>query len=89
MSQGAFVQAKADYSYYATAMYSFDAWGWGEKNYSSAGGPSSLPFRTRKTLPDGTKLHGSIVKTGDVYERNTNVGFHIDTYADTVSDRLD
>ncbi len=88
-SSGAFVQAKADYAYFATAMYKFDMWGWGEKNYSSAGGPSSLPFRTRKALPEGAKLHGSVVKTGDVYERTTNVGFHLDADAHTVATRLD
>jgi hypothetical protein len=88
-SSAGFTQAKADYSYYASAMYGFDAWGWGEKNYSSAGGPSSLPFRTRKALPEGDKLTGSVTKSGDVFERSTNVGFHIDTDAHTVSDRLD
>nr|QBK86420.1 MAG: hypothetical protein LCMAC102_02150 [Marseillevirus LCMAC102] len=88
-STAGFTPAKADYSYYATAMYGFDVWGWGEKNYSSAGGPDSLPFRTRKTLPEGIKLHGSVVKTGDVYERTTNVGFHVDVDGHTVSDRLD
>nr|QBK87336.1 MAG: hypothetical protein LCMAC201_02460 [Marseillevirus LCMAC201] len=88
-SSAGFTQAKADYSYYATCMYGFDAWGWGEKNYSSAGGPGSLDFRTRKAVPEGTSLHGSVVKTGDVFEKNTNVGFHIDTDAHTVSDRLD
>lgn len=89
-STGSFVQAKADYSYYITSMFGFDAWGWGEKNYSSAGGPSSLPFRSRKTLPEGDELRGEITGgTGDIYERRTNVGFHIDIDNHTVSDRLD
>jgi hypothetical protein len=87
-SSAGFTQAKADYSYYATVLYGFDAWGWGEKNYSSAGGPSSLTFRTRKTLPEGDNLHGDVTKVGDTYQRTTNVGIKVDITNHTVSDRL-
>ncbi len=87
-SSAGFTQAKADYSYAATAMYGFNSWGWGEKNYSSAGGADSLPLRTRWTLPEGSALHGSISKTGNKYQRNTDVGFQIDISAHTVSTRL-
>lgn len=88
-STAGFAQAKADYSYAASAMYGLDAWGWGEKNFSSAGGADSLPFRARWTLPEGSALHGSVTKTGNKYERNTNVGFQVDDTAHTVDTRLD
>ena len=83
----AFSQGKADYSYYSCAMYGFGAWGWGEENFSASS--ASLTFRTRKMLPEGVKLDGAISDSNEKYERNTNVGFHVDTGDHTVSDRLD
>lgn len=84
-----FTQAMADYSYAAASMYGFDAWGWGETNFGSAGGPSSQPFRTRWTLPAGTAMLGSVSKSGDVYTRSTNVGFKVDVDNHTIDNEVD
>lgn len=82
----AFDQAKADYSYYSAILDDLDAWSWGEQFFSSSS--SQLPFRTRKTIY-GTKLTGGIVQNGSIYERDTNVGIHIDTTVHTVDYLLD
>jgi len=77
-----FNQSKMDYSYFSAILYGFDSFGFGEYNFST--GSNSLPFRTRKTFY-GTRLDGSILNTGAVYERKTNVGIHIDTSAHTIN----
>jgi hypothetical protein len=84
-----FSQNKADYSYYAAHLFGFNAWGFGENNYSSLGGPDSLPYRMRKELPDYDYFKTNILKDGQIYERRINVGIHIDTINHTVSYRLD
>ena len=87
-STAGFSQAKWDYSYYSSAMFGFDYAGWGEKNYGSAGGPGSQPFRTRKAMPSGDSIHGTISKSGNEYQVCTNVGFAVDESAHTVSDSI-
>lgn len=76
-----FDQAKADYSYYSAVLDNLDAWGWGEEFFSA--GNSQLPYRARKEVY-GTYFQGAIVQNGSVYERDTNVGLHIDTVSHTV-----
>ncbi len=88
-SNGTFSQSKLDFAYFNCAMYGFEAFGWGEKNYSSAGGADSLPLRSRPGVPEGTKLDGSVSNTGSVYEINTNVGFHVDWSDNTKDTRLE
>ena len=80
-----FSQDKADYSYYASHLFGFNAWGFGENNYSSQGGPSSLPYRERKFIPDYDYFKTSIVKNGQVFERKANIGISIDTTSHTIS----
>lgn len=82
----AFDQAKADYSYYSAVLDDLDYWSWGEQFFSASSG--QLPFRTRKTVY-GDKLTGAIVQNGNVFERDTNVGIHIDTTTNTVDYLLD
>lgn len=82
----AFDQNKADYSYYSAILDDLDSWGWGEEFFSA--GNSQLPFRTRK-IYYGTKYTGSITQNGSIYERDTNVGIHVDTTAHTVTHLLD
>ncbi|AYV78850.1 MAG: hypothetical protein Edafosvirus39_3 [Edafosvirus sp.] len=79
----AYDQTKADYAYYSCILYNFDSWGFGEYLYSA---PSSLlPFRPRKDVL-GTKFVNDItLPAGGVYDRNVNIGIHIDTYTHTVS----
>jgi hypothetical protein len=81
-----FDQDKADYSYYSAVLDDLDAWSWGEEFFSA--GNSQLPFRTRKEV-HGTKLTGPIVQNGSIYERDTNVGIHVDTVNHTVTKLLD
>lgn len=83
---GGFSQSKFDYCYVSTMLYGFDACGWGENNYSAS--DSVMPFRTRMSIL-GTKHNGSIVSSSGTYERNTNIGLHVDTSAHTVSTTLD
>jgi hypothetical protein len=82
----AFDQNKADYSYFASVLNGFDSWGFGEEFFSASS--ASLPFRTRKPFY-GTKFTGAINIVGGVYERNTNIGIHINTTAHTTDVLLD
>jgi len=77
-----FTQSLADYSYLSTALYNFDAWGWGEVNYSATDG--MLPFRARKTIY-GTFFLNNITKNAGVYERQANIGIMVNTNTHTVS----
>ncbi|AUL78466.3 hypothetical protein QJ856_gp0351 [Tupanvirus deep ocean] len=81
-----FDQNKADYSYFAAVLNKFDAWAWGEENYSSLS--AQLPFRERKSLI-GTQFSSQVLINNDVYQRRTNVGIHIDTVNHTVDVLLD
>lgn len=78
---GSFDQNKADYSYYASALNNFYSWGYGEDLYSAVS--TQLPFRTRKVFY-GNRFDSAVTITGNVYERRTNVGIHVDTNAHTV-----
>jgi hypothetical protein len=71
-----FDQNKADYSYYSAVIYNFDAWGWGEYNFSATS--VQLPWRQRKDVL-GTKFKNSMTINTDIYERQTNVGIKINT----------
>lgn len=79
-----FDQNKWNNAYYAHAIYDFDASGWGEPNFSAN---AQLPFRARYPI-DGTTFTGSLVKNGSSFERQTNVGIHIDTTNKTVNNIL-
>lgn len=72
----AFDADKFDYAYYSTALYDFDAFGWGEKFFSASDG--KLPFRNRKKLY-GTKFVSDVVNDGGVLKRYTNVGVEVNT----------
>jgi len=77
----AFNQEKMDYAYYSCVLYKFDAFGFGEYLYSA---PSAqLPFRDRKTVY-GTKFINDIIQNGSKFERQTNIGIHINTTTHTV-----
>lgn len=76
-----FDQNKADYGYYAAVLNGFDSWGYGEELFSAVS--AQLPFRTRK-LFYGIRFDGPVTLTGNVYERRTNVGIHLDTTAHSV-----
>jgi hypothetical protein len=80
-------QNKADYSYYIAVMHGFQAWCFGEDLYSAVS--SSLPFRQRKDIIDFDYFKTNIFNNGDVYERRTNVGIHIDANTHTVLHKLD
>ena len=82
----AFDQDKLDYSFLSCILDGFDAWGWGEENFSASN--AVMPYRTRPTY-HGTKHNGSITNNSGVYERPTNVGIHIDTTNNTSSLLLD
>lgn len=81
-----FDQLKADYSYYSCVLDGFDSWGWGEEFFSASS--AQLPFRTRKTVY-GNKFTSGIVQNGNIYERDTNIGIHIDSTNHTVNTLLD
>jgi len=71
-----FDQEKWDYAYYSTALYGFDASGWGEQNFSAP--TAQMPFRTRKKIL-GSKLVGNINEASGVFKINTNIGIKVDT----------
>ncbi len=81
-----FSQNKFDYCFASTVLYGFDACGWGERYYAAS--DAVMPYRSRMAIV-GTKYNGNIVSSAGVYERNTNVGVHVDTTAHTVSTALD
>lgn len=80
-----FDQNKADYSYVSAVADGLDSWGWGEQWFSAAS--ALLPWVNRAAI-DGTYFTGVLTQTGDVWERQTNIGVHIDTNSHTVSNLL-
>jgi hypothetical protein len=78
----AFDQNKADYSYFASVLNGFNYWGYGEQFFSASS--ALLPFRTRKIFY-GNRFDSGVNIMGNVYERRTNVGIHVDTSAHTVN----
>jgi len=78
---GSFDQNKADYSYYAATLNNFYSWGYGEEFYSASS--CNMPFRTRKSFY-GNRFDSAVTIVGNVYERRTNIGIHLDTSAHTV-----
>ena len=85
-SAAGFDQDKWDNAYYAHAVYGFDASGWGEPSFSAS--DALLPWRTRLAI-SGTTFTGSLTKTSGVFERQTNVGIHLDTNTRDTSNLLD
>jgi len=81
-----FDQNQANYSYYASVINEFDAWGWGENSYSATNG--SMPFRQRAKVI-GTKFINGQINTNGVLERQVNAGIHIDTNTHVVNIILD
>jgi hypothetical protein len=78
---GVFDQDKFDYAYMSALLYGFDAFGWGEQDFSATS--AQLPFRTRaKTY--GTEYVSDINKENDVFTRFVNVGFKVNTVTRTV-----
>ena len=81
-----FDQDKLDYAYFSCVLDGHQAFGWGEQYFSASS--ALMPYRTRPTFY-GTKHTSSISQNGSIYERSTNVGFHINTSTHTVSILLD
>jgi hypothetical protein len=77
---------KADFSYNASVLNTFDAWGWGEPYFSA--GDSNLPYRDRADII-GTAFTGGIINNSGVLQRQTNVGIKLDTDNHTVGFLLD
>lgn len=80
-----FNQTKWNNAYAACNVYGFDASGWGEPSFSAS--DALLPWRTRLSI-SGTKLTGSLIKSSGVFERQTNVGVHLNTNTREVSSLL-
>lgn len=74
-SNNMFDQNKWDYAYYSTALYSYQACGYGEYLYSAVS--ALLPFRERKEFI-GTNTIGNVQVENNKYKINTNVGVYID-----------
>jgi len=81
-----FSQNKADYSYFLSIMHEFKAWGFGENYYSAI--DNLLPYRSRKYLPEFDYFKTNITNNGNIYERQMNIGIHIDTLNHTISYKL-
>lgn len=79
-------QNKTNYSYYASVINLFDAWGWGEEFFSASS--AQLPFRDRPLII-GTYFTHPINIVNGILERQTNIGVHIDTNNHTTSTLLD
>ena len=73
---GIFDQAKFDYAYYSAILFNFDAFGWGEKDFSASTG--SMPYRERKRVY-GNKVISDIKNEHGVLTVYTNVGIKINT----------
>lgn len=76
-----FDQGKFDFAYFSTAIYGFDAFGWGEKNFSASDG--KLPFHARKKYY-GDQFVSDIQTDGGLVKRYTNVGIQVNTITKTV-----
>lgn len=72
--ESGFNQNMFDYAYYSTALYGFDAYCWGEYNYSAVS--AVMPFRPRKQIL-GTKFTGDIIHYQNKHERLINYGIKI------------
>lgn len=77
---------KAEYSYFASAINRFNAWGWGEFHFSAF--DSFLPFRDRPDII-GTAFTGNLTSNNGVFQRQINVGVKIDTNNHTVGYLID
>lgn len=82
----AFDQNKMDYAYFSAVLNDFDTFGWGENNFSAS--DALLPFRARKPF-QGSRFDSGVTINGNVYERRTNVGIHINTDSHAVGTWLD
>lgn len=79
---GVFDQAKFDYAYFSFLLYGFDAFGWGEQDFSASSG--QLPFRQRKRFFGDYYITPIANQDNAVLTRQTNVGFKINTITKTV-----
>ena len=77
----AFDANKAEYSYFASVINNFDAWGWGELFF--AAGDGIMPFHDRPDII-GTSFTGAIINNNGILQRQTNVGVKINTNDHTV-----
>ncbi|ARF08692.1 hypothetical protein Catovirus_1_742 [Catovirus CTV1] len=71
-----FDQKKMDYAYFSTILYGFDAFCFGENNFSATN--SLLPYRTRKQFYGSTFIT-DINSNSGIYKRNVNVGLFLNT----------
>lgn len=77
-----FNQNKFNYAYYSSLLDGFDAFGWGEKDYSASS--SLMPYRQRPSVI-GNKFTSNINENNGVFERQMNVGIYINTNTNQVS----
>lgn len=78
---GIFDVDKFDYAYFSSLLFNFDAFGWGEKNFSALSG--ELPFHKRKHFY-GTQFTGPITDSDGILSAPTNVGISVNTVTRTV-----
>lgn len=89
----AFAPEKHTYAFYATLLYGFDFYGWGEEHYSSV--ESRLPWRARPEVAPGTAFLSTVQVDGTTYTRQTDAGTllldaatHTATFTPGTSDAL-
>lgn len=76
-----FDQEKMNYAYFSTILFNFDAFSFGEHNFSASN--SQLPYRTRKPFL-GTKFVSNISEKNGIYTRETNIAIKLDTVNHTI-----
>lgn len=81
-----FDQNKLNYAYKSYILDDFDSFSWGEYSYGSS--TSIVPYRTRPEIY-GTKYISGIINNTPIYERQTNIGIHVDTNNHTADKLLD
>lgn len=85
-SSSSFSQDKFNYAYMSCVLDNFQAFGFGEYNFSSSS--ALMPYRTRPSFY-GNKFTGNITNSNSVYERETNIGIHVNASNHRVSTSLD
>ena len=78
---GVFDQSKFNYAFYSSLIYGFDAFGWGEQDYSAS--TAQLPFRQRPKIY-GTEYTSDMIEEDGIFTRQTNVGFKVNTVTRTI-----
>lgn len=82
---GIYDQNKFDYAYFSALLYGFNAFGYGEQNFSSI--TAQLPFRPRKKYYGNTYVSDIKNQNGKL-SINTNIGFEINTITRTALNTL-